>query len=157
MQKEGFICNEDQEIQNIVFDAIYNHGLIDIEKTNEASLLFSKITRDADKIDIFKIVAKYYRQPGPRNIALEYGLENSNYISDIVLDNFFHEKMIDKKDLKTLNDFKLMQIAWIFDLNFEYTKMIIYEKSYINSIVCSMNIPDSNWIFNKIDQFLVKG
>lgn len=157
MLKEGFIRNEDQKIQDIVFDAIYNHGLISIEKTNESSLLFSKITRDADKIDIFKIVAKYYRDPGPRNIALEYGLENSNYISDIVHDNFFQEKMIDKKDLKTLNDFKLMQIAWIFDLNFEYTKKIIYEKSYINSIVCSMNIPDSDWIYNKIDQFLGKG
>ncbi|MBN2778913.1 MAG: HD domain-containing protein [Bacteroidales bacterium] len=157
MQKERFLKNETQETQNIVFDAIYNHGLIDIERKNKASLLFSKITRDADKIDIFKIVAKYYREPGPRNIALEYGLENSDYISDIVLDNFYQEKMIDKKDLKTLNDFKLMQIAWIFDLNFEYTKNIISEKSYLNAVVCSMNIPETKWIYDKINQSLAKG
>jgi hypothetical protein len=84
-------------------------------------------------------------------------LENSDYISDLVLESFLNKKMIDKKDLKTLNDFKLMQIAWIFDLNFEYTKNIISEKSYLNAVVCSMNIPETKWIYDKINQFLANG
>jgi len=122
LKKERFLSNLEENIQKIVFDAVYNHGLIRIERNNEASLLYSKIVRDADKIDIFRIVAKYYKSSGPRNIALEYGLKDDPYISDTVMQKFKDKNLVDKLELRTLNDFKAMQLAWIFDLNFEFTK-----------------------------------
>lgn len=141
--QEDILSNLPDSFQAIVFNAVYNHGLIEIERKDEFSLLHSKIVRDADKIDIFRIVAKYYKTSGPRNIALEYGLEDLPHISDTVMDKFRNKKLIDKEELKTLNDYKTMQLAWIFDLNFDYTRQSIIEKKYLDSVLNSLNLPEN--------------
>ncbi|MDD2386448.1 MAG: HD domain-containing protein [Bacteroidales bacterium] len=150
LRKEKFIEAESLDIQNIVYDAVYNHGLIAIERENPSSLLFSKITRDADKIDIFRIVAKYYRKSGPRNIALEYGLKNTPTISDVVMAKFKTQELINKDELQTLNDFKTMQLAWIFDLNFPFTKEKIIEQGHLNIVLDSINAPEQGEILRKL-------
>ncbi len=150
LKKEKFLEAEPLDIQNIVYDAVYNHGLIAIERKDAASLLFSKITRDADKIDIFRIIAKYYRKSGPRNIALEYGLENTPIISDAVMTKFKTQELINKKELQTLNDFKTMQLAWIFDLNFPFTKEKIIEQGYLNIVLDSINADKQREILREL-------
>ncbi|MDD2635835.1 MAG: HD domain-containing protein [Bacteroidales bacterium] len=150
LKKEQLISAETVDIQNIVYDAVYNHGLIAIERKNSSSLLFSKITRDADKIDIFRIVAKYYRKSGPRNIALEYGLKDIPIISDAVMTKFKTKELINKEELHTLNDFKTMQLAWIFDLNFLYTKEKIIEQGYLNTVLNSINAVDQREILRNL-------
>ncbi len=135
LKNKDFLDGVDIETKEIVYNAVYNHGLREIERTDEKSLLHSKIVRDADKIDIFKIVVKYYNKKGPRNIALEYGLKDEPYISDTVMKKFQQKQLIDKNELKTLNDFKTMQLAWIFDVNFDISKQIIKQNNYLDKII----------------------
>lgn len=139
LKKEKILESLPTAIQDIVFVAVYNHGLIEIPKdTQGENLFFSKLVRDADKADIFRIVAKYYHSAGPRNIALEYGLQDIPEISQDVYDQFCNFKMISKDSLKTLNDFKTMQIAWVFDINFAYTVKYILKNNYINAVLSSI-------------------
>ncbi len=139
LEKEGFLSDLDIRTQGIVIKAILNHGLIAIpQNTVGDELYFSKLVRDADKADIFGIVAKYYHSSGPRNIALEYGLADIKEISACVLEKFLDRQMISKDDLKTLNDFKLMQLAWIFDLNFVYTKRFFINNNFAEAILSSI-------------------
>lgn len=140
IEKEGFLKDLPTDIQKIVIEAVLNHGLKDISKnTTGDALYFSKLVRDADKADIYRIVVKYYNRTGPRNIVLEYGLENLPIISDKVFESFRSKKIISKTDLKTLNDFKLMQISWIYDINFKYTRDLICKNNYTGIILSSMN------------------
>jgi hypothetical protein len=37
-------------------------------------------------------------------------------------------------DLRTLQDFKLLQIGWIYDVNFPKTFQIVWEKKYLETI-----------------------
>lgn len=139
IKKEKFLENFSKQIQNIICAAVYNHGLREIQtEVKDEELYFSKLVRDADKIDIYRIVAKYYNTTGPRNIALEYGLQDIPKISKRPMQDYLQSKLISKQDLKTLNDFKLMQISWIFDLNFDYSKQNIKEKGYINTILSTI-------------------
>jgi len=139
LRNDNLLPDLDKDIFEIICDTTYNHGLIRIVRENDASLLFSKIVRDADKIDIYKIVAKYYLEPGPRNIALEYGLEDCPEISSSVIEKFRNKQMINKEELNFLNDFKVMQLAWIFDLNFEYSHDYIISKKYQEGIIKTLN------------------
>lgn len=139
MKKEGFLSGLDYNIINIILESIYNHGLLKIPDSAKGDVLFfSKLVRDADKIDIYRIVSEYYHISGPRNVALEYNLETKPYISESVMDDFKNKELISKAKLKSLNDFKTMQLSWIFDLNFNYTKKVIGENGYINSILSSI-------------------
>jgi tyrosine-protein phosphatase YwqE len=122
----------------ILKKAIHNHGLARIEDgLNAEESLYAKMIRDADKMDIFKIVDAYYREmlKGKRNIALELGLKNENKLSTKVYNTFLKEEVILKSDMHYINDFKLLQVAWIYDLNFGYTRDYLSESNYLNSII----------------------
>ncbi len=139
LEKEKFLDTISSEIREIITTSVFNHGLIKIpEGIIGDKLYFSKLVRDADKADIFRIVALYYHSNGPRNIALEYGLADIPEISDDVYNQFCNFQMISKEILKTLNDFKTMQIAWIFDINFKYTFRYIDENKYLEAVVSSI-------------------
>jgi len=42
--------------------------------------------------------------------------------------------MARKADIKTLNDLKLLQLAWIYDLNFAGSLRMVAERGYIDQI-----------------------
>ncbi len=137
---------------DVILTAIHNHGLPKIESNlSDETLLFSKIIRDADKMDIFYIVDAYYKSmlKGKRNVALELGLENEDKLSPSVFDSFMNEEIILKSDMQFINDFKVLQAAWIFDLNFEYTKNYIKETEYLQSIIAQITVPDKREIIKE--------
>ena len=63
----------DKEIQNLILCSIrYHHRpSVPLEET-EICLFYSRLIRDGDKLDIWKVVTDYYhRKNGHRNVALE--------------------------------------------------------------------------------------
>jgi len=158
LKKEKILKILPTDIQEIIYTTVYNHGLIEIPaNTYGQKLFFSKLVRDADKADIFRIVAHYYHSKGPRNIALEYGLEDIPMISPEVFRQFRDRQMISKESLKTLNDFKTMQLAWIFDINFNYTYKHIFENKYTDAILLSITDASKKNTLNEIiDQIFRK-
>jgi len=43
-------------------------------------------------------------------------------------------KLVQMADVKTLNDFKLLQIGWIYDINFPRAFQIVRENEYLEMI-----------------------
>jgi hypothetical protein len=84
------------------------------------ALLFAKLVRDADKIDIFRIVTDAYKQfqEDPDNFMLEVELPDKPGYSPQVLEAVLQEQLIDYNKLTNLNDAKLCQLGWVYDLNF---------------------------------------
>ncbi|MBP7076293.1 MAG: HD domain-containing protein [Bacteroidales bacterium] len=141
----------DMKTVNIIHAAVYNHGLIAIEEgLPERELLFSKITRDADKIDIYRIVTLYYHQSDNRNSALELGLTREEIIDNAVLEDFATGKVVEKTDLKSLNDFKVLQLSWINDINYGFTAKTIAERNFLNQIVNSIEGEENRNLIAKI-------
>lgn len=139
------LTNFTPQEQDIIITSIHNHGLPAIENNvDKNTLLLAKMIRDADKMDIFRIVDEYYREmlKGKRNISLELGLKNADNISKKVLDRFFNEQIVYKSDMQYLNDFKILQIAWIYDLNFTYTRNYVLHSGHIESIIKSITVTD---------------
>lgn len=84
------------------------------------ALLFAKIIRDADKIDIFRVVAEHFQEyrDDPDNFPLEINLPDEPGYTPEVLEAVAKAEQIDFTSLRTLNDAKLCQIGWVHDLNF---------------------------------------
>jgi hypothetical protein len=98
-------------------------------------VFFTKLLRDADKIDIWRVVTDYYRQvDGTRNGTIELGLPDGPEISDEVCADLKAGRIVRMGDMKTLNDFKLLQMAWIYDVNFPRTFEIVRERGYMEMI-----------------------
>jgi len=48
--------------------------------------------------------------------------------------------MINLSELKSLNDFKLLQLSWVFDLNFPASFRLVLDRGYIDRL--SMTLPE---------------
>lgn len=125
---------ENEQYDNIISKAILNHNKLAIEDNlNEKELLHSKIIRDADKLDNFRVKSEEDFENIIDNANKEK-LENS-IISEKIFDDFMNNKVIISQDRKTYLDFWVSFIAFIFDFNFISGLEYIKEMDYINTIV----------------------
>jgi len=126
----------DPEKARIIIRAVECHNKAALPAgENGRDLLFMKLLRDADKVDIWHVVTEYYRNAHKeRNQTIELNLPDTPDISDAVCRSLMKGNIVQMTDLKTLNDFKLLQIGWIYDVNFHRTFQILKERKYLERI-----------------------
>lgn len=124
------------EEQKIVVRAVRFHNAFSIpEKEREDIVFFIKLIRDADKLDIWRVFLEHYEgtEEG-RASAVGLGLPETPECSDDVLKSLFDGRIVSLSSIKTLNDFKLLQLSWIYDLNFIPSLAMTAERGYIEKI-----------------------
>jgi hypothetical protein len=136
LSDNGVLNGLDPSTRELIFCAISHHNRAKLpEGLTEKCLFFTKLLRDADKLDIWRVVTDYYqRKNEPRNPALELELPDSSEISDKICADLMAEKSADVKHAKTLNDFKLIQMGLTYDVNFHRTYELIQERRYLEII-----------------------
>lgn len=119
--------NIEKEDYQVVYTAIENHNKFVIEENlPERELLFSKMIRDADKLDILYAL-------GNKEI-IEILKQDKNKISKQLESDFFNKKIGNKKDIHNLNDGLILSFCYIYDINFKETYQIILENKYYEKI-----------------------
>lgn len=105
------------------------------------TLKFLRLVRDADKIDIFRLSCNYYRKRTEhnKNSALELNTSENEDICDEIYGRIMSGQPALKQDIRSLNDFKALQMSWIFDLNHEKSFEIIARGQYLDGILSSFN------------------
>lgn len=125
-----------EPLQDLICRTIqyHNRATLPRDETDEC-LFFTKLLRDADKLDIWRVVTDYYRRKdGVRNGTLELDLPDTPRFSEAVCRDLAQRKIVDINHVETLNDFKLLQIGWVFDINFEPTLRAVRSRRYLEMI-----------------------
>ena len=101
--------------------AVKNHNKRNIEEyPNEITETITKVTRDADKLDVFRVMYNSLQEEIPEHTnAVLLGLTESEDVTKEVADFIESGKLVNKELLVTTTDFHLMQLSWVFDLNFK--------------------------------------
>jgi len=144
IEKEGFFQSLNPDLKNICINAILYHNKKNLYESdpNDKTILFSKMIRDADKMDILKVLTNYYDSDNSSNPALVLDLSDDNKISYSLLKDFLEGKKLDSVMLKTKSDFKILMLSWAFDLNFDFTKRYILKNGYFEKII--ETLPDNS-------------
>lgn len=126
--------------QDIILRSVTLHNVYSLPSgLNQEMLFFLKLVRDADKLDIWRVAIEYYGQPEEgRASAAGLGLPDVPGYSQEILTALRNRQMVQMSTLKTLNDFKLLQLAWIYDLNFEISLRILESRHYIDGIAATL-------------------
>jgi putative nucleotidyltransferase with HDIG domain len=126
----------DDESCEIIFQAIKNHNKLSVNHVVKGKQLsFVRLLRDADKIDILKVLSEYYNSKnGKPNHTLTWELPKNPEISKNVLKEILSGKMVSKKNVVTENDVKIMQLSWVFDLNYKPSFEHLAKCRYLESI-----------------------
>jgi len=107
------------------------------EGEDEKTLFFMKLIRDADKLDIWRVFLDYYMEKRPSD-AIVLGLPDTPSFSEKALESIRRREFVRTKDLKTLNDFKLLQISWVFDINFIPSFKLIKKNNYMDMLKATL-------------------
>ncbi len=136
------LSSEDQEL---IFRAItyHNRQFLPMDE-NERCLHFSKMLRDADKLDIWKVFTDSYSDGASLSKAVIHGLPDTPGISDTLYNDLTRGKVANYADAKNVNDFKLLQVGWVYDVNFAPTFRRIQERGYL--IATRNALPQSDQI-----------
>lgn len=136
LREKGVLNKFDKPTEKLILKVIlYHNRAVLPPKEAKICLFFSKLLRDADKLDIWRVVIDYYyRKNRKRSNAIELGLPDTPGISDDVYKDLMEKRIVNFKHLKNLNDFKLLQVGWIYDINFKPTFRRIKERDYLKMI-----------------------
>ena len=122
--------------RDLIEGAVLYHNRRELpDDLKDRDLFFAKLLRDADKLDIFKVVIDNAAQRSSnQNAALDFGLPKASGISDAVYEDLKEGRIVDIEHLQNLNDFRLLVVGWIYDVNFEPTLRQIYKREYLPAI-----------------------
>ncbi len=126
--------------KELVFTAIINHNKFKIsDGLNGNELLHAKLIRDADKIDILKVLTDYYSKRNEKaNHSLTWELPVGTTITPAAAKEVLSGKMVTKKNVHSEIDVKIMQLSWVYDLNFRPAFESLVKNRYLEKIYNSL-------------------
>jgi hypothetical protein len=98
---------------------------------------FAKLIRDADKIDIFELLVENYRLMAeePEKFKWEVEFPDTPECNPEVIDALRNGQLIHYDQIKTINDAKLLQLGWVYDVYFDYSLQQISDRGYLQAII----------------------
>lgn len=132
LKKSHFLeqCHVPDAWHSIIFTAIQLHNKYQIpEHLDEKTLLFTKLIRDADKIDILRL-------------ALEKNHESKGEIRKQVIDEFYQKKQIHILPDFSKKEFVLVRLGFFYDLNFRKSFELVKEDDFLNKYYERLNRPE---------------
>ena len=150
LKEESVLVNVPEEERRSICLAISLHNVFRVPFSIKGrDLIFTRLIRDADKLDIWRIFAEFYMQPeAERASAAGLGFPDLPGFSPEVLDCLERKEMVNLTMLKCLNDFKLLQLSWVFDLNFPASFRLALDRGYIDGL--SMTLPQDGKVDNAL-------
>ena len=134
-----------------IINAVKFHNAFAAPPTDNAEdFFFLRLIRDADKLDIWRIFLKFF-EDGKNGMTPEIGLglpDTPGY-SESVLSSIHQKKTVSHGLLMNINDLKLLQLSWVFDLNFQPSFAMLEENNYVEKLVS--HLPGTDEILKASD------
>jgi HD superfamily phosphodiesterase len=129
-----------REERHLIVKAIAVHNRATLpQETDERTLMFMRLLRDADKLDIWKVALTEYeetKEGTDRFVGL--GLPDREQCSEKVLTALARHEIVKIEDVETLCDLKLLQIGWVFDLNYIPSLRQVKRRQYVERIAFTL-------------------
>jgi len=122
--------------RSLIVRAVTLHNVFTLPPGLDGEIfLHAKIVRDADKLDIWRVFIELIGTDAAGwPSAASLGLSDTPEYSPGVLASLERREMVRLTSLRTLSDFMLLQLAWIYDLNFAPSLRMVLERGVIEQL-----------------------
>ncbi len=140
--------NADERL--LIEEAVRFHNLLAVpQQLKSASSDFLRLIRDADKLDIWRVFLEYFTTPEEeRASATMLGLADLPGVSNLCLEQLSAGRIVRLESVTCINDFKLLLISWVYDLNFSTSYRLVDESDYLHDL--ALLLPDRDDIATAI-------
>ncbi len=114
----------------------------------------ARLLRDADKLDIFKVMTDVYGGPGNGQASfITHNYCDDGRVNPELIEQVAGLGSVPYSRIRSLNDLKLFQLSMIFDLNFPAACNHVLEQAVVQGIIGSM--PETEAL-GKLEQILIR-
>lgn len=130
-----------ESLKSSILAAVGLHNRRALPPTVKGAILaLSRVVRDADKIDIVKIIAAHLRESKPYNPTVILSLPDNDDFSEIAATKILSGRVPSYDDLRSVNDFRLLLGAWVMDMNFKGSRELFLKSGYGREL--ALDVPD---------------
>jgi hypothetical protein len=124
------------DVRSLLLSAVALHNVFTVPEDLDPILsLFVLLIRDADKLDIWRVLVEYYASgPETRASAVVLELPDTGFCTESALKEVAAGRMPNRDLLVTVDDIKLLQLSWVYDLNFDESFAIMAERGYLEDL-----------------------
>ena len=140
LQQTNLLERVPADEKSIILKAISYHNLYTLpDHETPRCLLYARLLRDADKLDIWPEMMEYEsKRHSHPNAAIEQDFIDTQDYSPDFIERIINSQCIDVVETKTYTDIKLCMLSWIFDINFLPTYLYIHRHKYVDRLVESL-------------------
>lgn len=143
MRDEGFLRGESDRVKRLANCAVLLHNKHILPSKLDAHARFvTDIVRDADKLDIFRIMVGYLTCALPeKDAVLLHVVDAPDRWSEKVVGDVMAGRVARYADLRYVNDFRLLLGTWMDELRFAATRKALADSGLMEKVLGAL--PDA--------------
>ena len=136
LKAEGILAALAGEERRVLLAAVALHNVFILPADLDPVVRrFTLLIRDADKLDIWRVLIEYCTAGvKERASAVAWELPETGVCSPSALAEVVAGRMPNRELLATVDDIKLLQLSWAYDLNFAESFKIMRERGYLETL-----------------------
>jgi len=140
LNKGDFFSKLNDKQIEIALLSIAAHNKRELPKgLSEDECTFAQLIRDADKLDILKVLSDYYSNPrAVPNHTLTWEMPKGSKVSSAVSKQILSGALVSKEKVANEMDIKVMQLSWVYDINYKPSFELVMQKRFLEKIYNSM-------------------
>jgi len=141
IRNENILAGIDHSEQLLIEEAVRFHNLLaPPARIQSPTRQYINLIRDADKLDIWRVFVELPAlPPEERPSAATLGLEDlPGTVSEKCIAALNSGSIVPLDTITCFNDFKLLQISWVYDLTYATSRRILHERGYIPALAATL-------------------
>ena len=136
IKRSNFLKEESDVVRQLVLAAVGLHNRYRLPPGIPSSVcLVTRIVRDADKLDIMRIMANHLNRPVPSEDVVLHVKDDPEGWSPKVVETVLSGKVPGYSDLRYINDFRILLGSWLQDLHFETARVILVRSGHFEQVL----------------------
>ena len=135
----GFLDRETPRVRRLALAGIVMHNRFAVPSGMDSdALAVVRAVRDADKLDIMRIMADHLTVAGVVDPVIALNTTDSPEATPAVLDAVMAGRLGLYTDMVTVTDFKLLVCGWLYDLNYVWSRRTAASQGHLAVLVASL-------------------
>ena len=139
VKRLGLLRTEPVHVRHAALAGIILHNRYSLPaRLPEGIRYVAEAVRDADKLDILRIMASHLTGAVPPDPVVVLHAASSPEVSPAVLEAVMRRRLASYTDLATTTDFIILVCGWFYDLNFAWSRGVFAKSSYTRSLLAAL-------------------
>ena len=128
-------------LRSIILGGVAVHNRLSLPENLPDKLnLLARVVRDADKIDIMRIMDEHFNRPENSDPVVTLHLQDRpDTFTASILNTVLQGQTPSYDDLRLVNDFKILLASWLHTLNFPISREILLRSGRLESIIATLS------------------